>query len=175
MSAESSGTEKFSGNMERFSQLSSELKELLLDLDQKIKSATDQLNAMQQAVDQKTSELKKLHDIDVQANTLEQLIEEQRIQKQKLEEESRAIARKNAEIQQAFEKDYLARELKLKEREAEWIRLIQELELFMTRLVQRAQPQPPATPAAPAASVSSLKEMLLSQEQRIRQLTTNEH
>ena len=57
--------------------------------------------------------------------------------RQKLEEELRAIQRQNSEQQKLLEIDLLNRERILKKKELEWDKLVQELELFMTRLLAR--------------------------------------
>ncbi len=58
---------------------------------------------------------------------------------QKLEEELKAIHQRNLEKQRAVERDWLEREQLLKERELEWIQLIQELEQFMSTLSRHTQ------------------------------------
>jgi hypothetical protein len=60
---------------------------------------------------------------------------------QRLEEELSAIHRENLQKQQEMERDYIERELRLKEKELEWVRLIEELEQFMSKLAQRAKAQ----------------------------------
>ena len=46
---------------------------------------------------------------------------------------------RNIEKQELLKQDFLRREKALKEKELEWVRLIQELELFMTGLVERTR------------------------------------
>jgi hypothetical protein len=65
--------------------------------------------------------------------------EKRGIIQQKLEEELRAIQRQSSEQQKLLEIDLLNREQVLKKKELEWDKLIQELELFMTRLLARAR------------------------------------
>jgi hypothetical protein len=65
--------------------------------------------------------------------------EKRDIIRQKLEEELRAIQRQNSEQQKLLEIDLLNRERVLKKKELEWDKLIQELELFMTRLLARTR------------------------------------
>jgi colicin import membrane protein len=60
---------------------------------------------------------------------------------QKFEEELRVIHQEALQRQQARERDCLDRELKLKEKELEWVQLIQELEQFMSKLTRRTQAQ----------------------------------
>ena len=60
---------------------------------------------------------------------------------QKLEEELSAIHQENLQKQQEMERDYIERELRRKEKELEWVRLIEELEQFMSKLAQRAKAQ----------------------------------
>jgi hypothetical protein len=61
--------------------------------------------------------------------------------KQELAEELQAIQMKNRTNQEALEKDFLKRELLLKEKELEWMQLAQELEQFISKLGRRAQTQ----------------------------------
>ncbi len=109
---------------------------------------------------------------------------------QKLEEELKAVQQESLEKQQALERDCLQRELILKEKELEWVQLIQELEQFMSKLTRRTQAHAAARPGEAAAqpefqeaasaelkpsevepnSISSLKEMLVSQGRRIETL-----
>ena len=92
-----------------------------------------------------------------------------------------AAQQQSLKKQQALERDCLERELALKEKELEWVQLIQELEQFMSKLTRRAQAQTATRvgPAAPDQSgqkdpdgtdIASLKEMLLSQGQRIENI-----
>jgi hypothetical protein len=106
---------------------------------------------------------------------------------QKLEEEMRIVQQETLQKQHALERDCLERELILKEKELEWVQLIQELEQFMSKLAHRAQAQTAARlgpvavdPTVPqefqdrkdanGASITSLKEMLVSQGRRIENL-----
>jgi len=61
---------------------------------------------------------------------------------QKLEEELKVVRQEELQRQQALEKDLLERELTLREKELEWVQLIQELEQFMSKLTRRAQARP---------------------------------
>jgi hypothetical protein len=56
---------------------------------------------------------------------------------QKIEDELLLIQQENLERKQSFEKECIERERRLKEKELEWIRLIQELEAFMAKLQMR--------------------------------------
>jgi hypothetical protein len=85
MEAEMSGSEELSVASERFSNLSSGLMGVLADLSRIIRTSAEELGAIQSAVDLKKSELKRLHDIDVAAETLERLLESQRKQKENFE------------------------------------------------------------------------------------------
>jgi hypothetical protein len=114
---------------------------------------------------------------------------------QKLEEEMRIIQQEGLQKQQAQERDCLQRELILKEKELEWVQLIQELEQFMSKLTRRTQGQSAARlgsvaaesmapPAAHSAAIperqdqkdpdsddiASLRGMLVSQGQKIENL-----
>jgi hypothetical protein len=77
--------EEFSVASERFSQLSSGVTEVLADLSRIVRTSAEYLDAVQSAIDLKKAELKRLHDIDVAAATLEQLLESQRKQKENFE------------------------------------------------------------------------------------------
>jgi hypothetical protein len=59
----------------------------------------------------------------------------------KVDEELRAIQRTGLEKQKAAERELQDRERRLSEKEQEWNRLIQELELLMSRLAKRSQLQ----------------------------------
>lgn len=61
--------------------------------------------------------------------------------KQELAAELLAIQKKNRANQEALEKDFLKRELLLKEKELEWMQLVQELEQFISKLGRRAHSQ----------------------------------
>jgi hypothetical protein len=126
-------------------------------------------------------------------------VEKARAQQQ-IEEEFRLIQQKNRLKQEAMERDYMQRELILKEKELEWVQLIQELEQFMSKLTRRAQSRAAVPMSPPQAeglqetvrsgeeqgsgepsthqaeesqpSLSSLKEMLVSQGRRIENLNT---
>lgn len=60
---------------------------------------------------------------------------------QKLDEELRLVQQESLKKQQAMERDCLERELILKQKELEWVQLIQELEQFMTKLARKTQAQ----------------------------------
>jgi hypothetical protein len=61
--------------------------------------------------------------------------------KQQLAEELQAIQKKNRANQESLEKDFLKRELLLKEKELEWMQLAQEIEQFISKLGRRTQAQ----------------------------------
>jgi hypothetical protein len=77
--------EEFSIASERISNLSSGLMEVLADLERIIRASAEQLDAIQSAIDLKTSELKRLRNIDVAAETLEQLLESQCREKERFQ------------------------------------------------------------------------------------------
>ncbi len=235
--------EKLSGDIERFSNLSSELTQVMLRLSREIKISSEQLNQIRSEVESRKNELKTIRGIEASAAALERITEDYRQQKesfervmanqralweeekgnrlreereylenlrmrrereeeenrqkwaaeklkaqQKLEEELNAIQQESLEKQQALERDCLQRELILKEKELEWVQLIQELEQFMSKLTRRTQAHAAARPGEAAAqpafqevvssepaagevdSISSLKEMLVSQGRRIETL-----
>jgi hypothetical protein len=68
-----------------------------------------------------------------------QLAIEQAKAKQILAEELESIQKKYQANQETLEKDYLGRELGLKQKELEWLQLVQELERFMSKLSKRAK------------------------------------
>jgi chromosome segregation ATPase len=84
-SAPDAASEKLSVQMERFTNLSSEITKILSELDREVKESMDQLQGIRSAVDFKKKELKTLHDIDVSATALERLIEDHRLQREDLE------------------------------------------------------------------------------------------
>jgi hypothetical protein len=101
---------------------------------------------------------------------------ERHLAQRKLDEDLKLMQEENLERQRALERSFLERELKLKEKELEWMRLVQELEQFLSRLTRRMQhqsstiaefPQMPSPPqqAEPMDSsecdVSSLREILI--------------
>jgi DNA repair exonuclease SbcCD ATPase subunit len=72
--------EKISSQMERFSNLSSDMIMLISELSQEAKKAIDQLRAIREEVNLKKRELKTLHDMERSAEELQRLIENRRIQ-----------------------------------------------------------------------------------------------
>jgi hypothetical protein len=76
---------EISAELARFSRLSSDLTDFLSVLSRKIKGWLDQLGDIQSQIDFKKKELKRLHDIEVSAAALEQLIEDQRLRKESFE------------------------------------------------------------------------------------------
>jgi len=101
---------------------------------------------------------------------------ERHLAQRTLDEDLKLMQEENLERQRALERSFLERELKLKEKELEWMRLVQELEQFLSRLTRRMQhqsstiaefPQMPSSPqqAEPMDSsesdVSSLREILI--------------
>jgi colicin import membrane protein len=187
-------SQRLPSELERFSVISSEMKNFISDLSLKVERATEQLHGIRMEVEIKKKELETLHDIEVSATEMEQLLEAHRMQKEtldrlleshrsqleeekarqvqeereylehrelrrrreeeeyrkrwaeeqsnakrKLEDEMRMIQRQNLEKQETLNKDLLQREQRLREKEQEWIRLVQELEEFMSRLTSRTQ------------------------------------
>jgi hypothetical protein len=101
---------------------------------------------------------------------------ERNLAQRKLEEELKLMQEESLERQRALERGFLERELKLKEKELEWMKLVQELEQFLSRLSRRMQLQsnavaefPQVQPALQQAEpldssehdVSSLREILI--------------
>ena len=101
---------------------------------------------------------------------------ERHLAQRKLEDDLKLMQEENLEKQRSLERGFLERELKLKEKELEWMKLAQELEQFMLRLTRRMQvqsnvgsefPQAEATSQeteslnSSESDVSSLREILL--------------
>ncbi len=179
-------------DIERFSHLSSELKDCLSGITRKIINSLNELKSIKQDAAQKKKELMDLFEIEASAATLIKLREEHRLKqsefenfmenqrrlweeekalkeredeeyrqsqmsrrqqeeedlkqrlareetliRQKLEEELIQIRRQNTEKQELLHRDLMKREQALKKKELEWVKLIQELELFMARLMAR--------------------------------------
>jgi hypothetical protein len=101
---------------------------------------------------------------------------ERHLAQRRLEDELKLMQEENLERQRALERSFLERELKLKEKELEWMKLVQELEQFLSRLTRRMQVQSNTATEFPEAQapfqqteslnssesdVSSLREILL--------------
>lgn len=71
--------------IERFSRLTSDLKDCLLNMIHKTKDAMDALGTVERAVEEKKGELKQLHGIETAAVSLEKLIEEHRRQREEFD------------------------------------------------------------------------------------------
>jgi hypothetical protein len=178
-----------------FSRISGELTAFLSELSDKVQKSAEQLEMMDQAVERKAEELKRLHEIDAATATLEQLMEDQQRQKEQFEkfiaaqrelwdqekfrriqeneeymerlqlqrqseeeeyrlrwaseqakakqeliEELQEIQTKCQANQASVEQELLQRELLLKEKETEWMQLVQELEQFMSKLGRSSLP-----------------------------------
>jgi hypothetical protein len=190
----SASADKYLVDMRHFARLSNELTVFLSELSEKIRSSAEQLKMIEQAVELKTEEFRRLHGIEIATVTLERILEDQRSAKeqfeagmasqrslweeekarrsqeqkeyietlsfqrkceeeesrrqraaeqakakQELTEELQSIQKKHQANQEAFEKDFLERELLLKQKETEWMRLVQELEQFMADLGKRTR------------------------------------
>jgi hypothetical protein len=188
--------QRLSTQMEKFSNLSSDITKLLSELFEEVQNSLTQVQSVQSAVDLKKNELKALHDIDVSATAMEKLIEDHRLQRenlenlmksqrnaweeekaeriqeekeylenlksrrqreeeeygriwaaeqqqarQQLEEELQAARQKSLEERDALDMECLEREEILKEKETEWIKLVQELEAFVSKLAGRSPSQ----------------------------------
>jgi len=83
--AADSHTESLSVQTERFSALASDIAKILSDLSIEVKKSSDQLRGIERDVALKREELKTLCDIETSAVSLNQLIEEQRLQKENME------------------------------------------------------------------------------------------
>jgi type IV secretory pathway VirB10-like protein len=181
--------EKYLVDIQLFSRISGELTAFLSELSEKILSSAEQLKMIEQAVELKADELKRLHEINSATVALEQLMDAQKLEKEQFErfianqrslweeEKSRRIqeyeqymerlqvqrqheeeeyrsrwaveqeaakqelAEELLEIRkknEALGKTLLERELLLKEKELEWMQLVQELEQFMSKLGKRS-------------------------------------
>jgi len=84
-SSETVETESLFSEIERFSSLSSDLKSCLFGIISGIKDSMDQMQSIRQEVQRKKKELKQIHGIEVSADALERLVEEQRSQKEKFD------------------------------------------------------------------------------------------
>jgi hypothetical protein len=181
--------EKYLVDIQLFSRISGELTAFLSELSEKIRSSSQQLKMIEQTVELKADELKRLHEIDSASVTLEKLMDAQKVEKEQFErfianqrglwedEKSRriqeyekymerlqvqrqheeeeyrgrwaveqekakqALAEELQEMRkknEALGKALLERELLLKEKELEWLQLVQELEQFMSKLGRRS-------------------------------------
>ncbi|MBN2243416.1 MAG: hypothetical protein JW793_12080 [Acidobacteria bacterium] len=70
--------------------------------------------------------------------------------RQKLEEELRQVRQQEIEKQESLKRDLAEREQALERKELEWIRMIRELELLMTRLMEQTRKKSPGTEPAAA-------------------------
>jgi hypothetical protein len=77
--------EAFSAKAEQFSILGSDIAKLLSNLSREVNGAWKQFHAIQLVINHKKKELKTLHDLDMSASSLKQLMENQRAQKENLE------------------------------------------------------------------------------------------
>ncbi len=86
---EKSGTDQYAGgiigDIERFSRLSSELKDCLSGITRKIIESLNELKSIQQDVAGKKQELKELYDIEASAEALQHLNEEHRLKQSEFE------------------------------------------------------------------------------------------
>jgi hypothetical protein len=96
--------------MERFSNLSSEMNNLLSDLSREIKLSMDRLHGIRAEVDLKKKELQKLHGIEASATELDRLIEDHRLQRENLAnlmENHRKVWEEEKARRTKWEKEYL--------------------------------------------------------------------
>jgi len=140
--------EEFSFVSGRLSNLSSGLMEVLADLERIIRTSADQLAAIQAAVDLKEDELKRLHQIDAAAETLEQILESQRTQKENFEaqieserrawdeEKARRVQEENAYVERLNIQRQLEEEEYKRTLEEEKVKALQQLEEEL-RLIQQ--------------------------------------
>lgn len=87
--AEKQGTAQYYGgivgDIERFSRLSSELKDCLSGITRKIIKSLDELKSIQQAITQKKHELKEVYAVETSASALDNLREEHRLKQSEFE------------------------------------------------------------------------------------------
>jgi hypothetical protein len=103
-------TEKLMLDIKRFSDLSSEMVELLSNLSQEIDKSAAGLQAVQSALDSKKKELATLNEIEMLSTSLEQRIEALRQQKENLDHiiaEQRSAWEKEKERRTREEKEYI--------------------------------------------------------------------
>jgi hypothetical protein len=81
----SASTEKYQVDIRHFENISGELTAFLSELSEKVRSSAEQLRMIEQAVEFKTEELKRLCDIENAAATLDRLLEKQRLEKEQFE------------------------------------------------------------------------------------------
>jgi hypothetical protein len=157
----------FLAEIERYSQLSSDLGKCLSDMARRINDSLDELKAVRQSVVREKAEFESFMENQRRLRAEEKTLKEredreyreslklrrqqeeeeykrkcgekQLIVRQKLGEELRGIHEQSFEKQKALERDLFKREQALKEKELELGRLIRELELFMTRLAERTR------------------------------------
>ena len=145
-------TDTLALDLQRFSGLSSEMVSLLQSLTQDIKRSAQELREVRDAVDAGKKELLALRESEKEISVLKQQLEDLRPQKESLEnliaaqrnaweEEQTKRASEEREheenLKTAEEADILARESALKKKEQELIRLMQELEKFLSGLAGR--------------------------------------
>jgi hypothetical protein len=103
-------TEKLTLDIKRFSDLSSEMVELLSNLSQKINKSAAGLQDVQSALDMKKKELATLNEIEMLTASLEQQIQDLRQQKENLDHiiaEQRSAWEKEIERRTREEKEYI--------------------------------------------------------------------
>jgi preprotein translocase subunit Sss1 len=97
------------GDIERFSRLSSELKDCLSGITRKIIDSLDELKSVQQDVAQKKQELKELYDIEASAEALQYLDEEHRLKQSEFEgfmEGQRRLWEEEKNLREKEDKEY---------------------------------------------------------------------
>lgn len=151
--------EEFSIASERISNLSSGLMEVLADLERIIRTSAEQLHAIQSAIGLKKGELKRLYDIEVVAETLEQLQESQRKKEESLEaqikserraweeEKTRREQEENAYVEslnarrqleeEEYRRTWNEEKLRAQQQFEEELRLIQQENMLKQEAVQR--------------------------------------
>jgi hypothetical protein len=139
--------EKYLVDMQLFSRISGELKAFLSELSEKIRSSTEQLKMIEQAVALKEDELKRLHDIESASVTLEQLFDSQKLEKEQFER-------------------YIANQRSVWEEEKS--RRIQEYEKYIERLQVQRQHEEEEYRSRWAVEQENAKQALAEELQEIR-------
>ncbi len=114
--------EKLSGDIERFSNLSSELTQLMLRLSREIQISSEQLHRIRSEVESGKNELKTIRGIEATAAALQRMTEDHRQQKESFERmmaSQRALWEEEKVNRAREEKEYLENLRMSREREEE--------------------------------------------------------
>jgi hypothetical protein len=95
---------------ERIANLSTEITELLLSMQQKVETSAERFRSLESAADAKKEELRRLHEIEVSAASLASLVESHGLEKDRFEilmSDHRGLWEKEIEQRAQGEKEYL--------------------------------------------------------------------